>query len=41
MDTYAIRPRIYVDMSAFGGCEDIESTGHSRRLVAATVNGAY
>lgn len=36
-----MRPRIYVDTSLFGGCEDIEAIGHSRRLVAAMVAGDY
>lgn len=36
-----MRPRIYVDTSVFGGCEDIEFIDHSRRLVAAMVNGDY
>ena len=30
-----MRPRIYVDTSVFGGCEDVEFIAHSRRLVAA------
>ena len=34
-----MRPRIYVDTSVFGGCEDVEFIGHSRRLVAAMING--
>jgi predicted nucleic acid-binding protein len=36
-----MRPRIYVDTSVFGGCEDLEFIGHSRRLVAAMVAGDY
>ena len=36
-----MRPRIYVDLSVFGGCEDIEFIGHSRRLVAAMASGDY
>ena len=36
-----MRPRSYVDTSVFGGCEDIECIGHSRRLVAAMANGDY
>lgn len=36
-----MRPRIYVDTSVFGGCEDIEFNGHSRRLVAAMAGGEY
>lgn len=36
-----MRPRIYVDTSVFGGCEDIEFISHSRRLVAAMANGDY
>ncbi len=36
-----MRPRIYVDTSVFGGCEDIEFIGHSRRLVAAMAGGEY
>jgi hypothetical protein len=36
-----MRPRIYVDTSVFGGCEDVEFIGHSRRLVAAMVAGNY
>lgn len=31
----SMRPRIYVDTSVFGGCEDVEFIDHSRRLVAA------
>lgn len=36
-----MRPRIYVDTSVFGGGEDVEFIGHSRRLVAAMVAGDY
>jgi predicted nucleic acid-binding protein len=36
-----MRPRIYVDTSVFGGCEDVEFIGHSRRLVADMTNGDY
>jgi len=36
-----MRQRIYVDTSVFGGCEDVEFIGHSRRLVAAMVAGDY
>jgi predicted nucleic acid-binding protein len=36
-----MRPRIYVDTSVFGGCEDVEFIGHSRRLVAAMASGDY
>lgn len=36
-----MRPRIYIDTSVFGGCEDVEFFGHSRRLVAAMANGDY
>ncbi len=36
-----MRPRIYVDTSVFGGCEDVEFIDHSRRLVAAMANGDY
>ena len=36
-----MRPRIYVDTSVFGGCDDIEFIGHSRRLVAAMAGGEY
>lgn len=36
-----MRPRIYVDTSVFGGCEDVEFIDHSRRLVAAMANGEY
>ncbi len=28
-------------MSVFGGCEDVEFIGHSRRLVAAMANGDH
>jgi hypothetical protein len=41
MDHHAMRPRIYVDTSVFGGCEDVEFIRHSRRLVAAMANGDY
>jgi hypothetical protein len=36
-----MRPRIYVDTSVFGGCEDVEFITHSRRLVAAMADGIY
>ena len=36
-----MRPRIYVDTSVFGGCEDVEFIAHSRRLVAAMAKGDY
>lgn len=36
-----MRPRIYVDTSVFGGCEDVEFVSHSRRLVQAMANGEY
>ena len=36
-----MRPRIYIDASVFGGCEDIDFIGHPRRLVAAMANGDY
>jgi len=31
MDICIMRPRIYVDTSVSGGCEDVEFIGHSRR----------
>ncbi len=36
-----MRPRIYIDTSVFGGCEDAEFIDHSRRLVAAMANADY
>ena len=36
-----MRPRIYVDTSVFGGCEDREFLDHSRRLVAAMMRGDF
>ncbi|MGA1619764.1 MAG: PIN domain-containing protein [Pirellulales bacterium] len=36
-----MRPRIYVDTSVFGGCEEVEFITHSRRLVAAMADGIY
>ena len=36
-----MRPRVYVDTSVFGGCEDVEFIAHSRRLVAAMAKGDY
>ena len=41
MGNCIMRPRIYVDTSVFGGCEDVEFIRHSRRLVAAMTNGDY
>jgi hypothetical protein len=41
MDNCIMRPRIYVDTAVFGGCEDVEFIGHSRRVVAAMINGDY
>ncbi len=36
-----MRPRMYVDTSVFGGCEDVEFLGHSRSLVSAMAKGKY
>lgn len=36
-----MRPRIYIDTSVFGGCEDAEFIDHSRRLVAAMAKADY
>jgi len=34
-----VRPRIYIDTSVIGGCEDEEFRGYSRQLVARFVRG--
>ena len=40
-DPTAMRSRIYVDTSVFGGCEDVEFIDHSRSLVSAMAKGEY
>ena len=40
-DPTAMRSRIYVDTSVFGGCEDAEFLDHSRSLVSAMATGEY